>query len=124
MQNLHSFLYFSSQIQICTSILRNGASLVQKGSSVKEGLRRTVCSVRCLRRIKSSIMELPSSSSDWISKLHSLRKLNTLPSPYLSCGLKRRILAAQMKKPRKVWPPKRRWLPSLTPSLSESTAAT
>ena len=34
-QNLHSFLYFSSQIQICTSILRNDASLVQKGSSVK-----------------------------------------------------------------------------------------
>ena len=58
-----------------------------KGKQRKKGLRRTVCTVRCLRRIKSSIMELPSSSSDWISKLHSLRKLNTMTSPYYSCGL-------------------------------------
>ena len=115
MQNLQSFLYFSSQIQICTSILRNDASLVQKGSSVKRASAElsAVSAVCVALNLPSNFHPLPFSSIDWISKLHSLRKLNTLSSPYLSCGLKRRILAAEMKKPRKVWPPKRRWLPSL-----------
>ena len=92
-----------------------------KGKQRKKGLRRTVCTVRCLRRIKSSIMELPSSSSDWISKLHSLRKLNTMTSPYYSCGLTKAYSGSsgRWKKPKKVWPPKCRWLPSLTASVSQ-----